>query len=97
MWAGWDRDLGTAGLGSGLQSVVPADLSCLVQMPPCSANLLPRFAASILLNLHTRSSLQMAAPTSFQAAAPLLCPHCPQPQPCHPWRCSCSSERALLP
>lgn len=37
-----------------------ADSSRLVQMPPhppCSANLLPRFAPSILLNLHTRSSL----------------------------------------
>lgn len=69
MWAGWDRDLGAAGSGRGLQSVVPADPSCLVQMPPCSSNILPRFAPSILLNLHTRSSLQMAAPTSFQAAA----------------------------
>ena len=43
--------------------------SRLVHMPPCSANLLPRFAPSILLNLHTRSSLEMATPTSLHAGS----------------------------
>jgi len=60
---------------------------------PCSANLLPTFFPSILLNPHTRSALEMAAPTSSRRGSEMSqlplrrdlprCPGtpCPRAQP----------------
>lgn len=71
-WTGTSAQLdGEGDIKRGTQSPVSAALRiCLLpgaDAPPCSANLPPTSAPSVLLNLHTRAALQMATPTSLHS------------------------------